>query len=280
MSPRSLFLLTAMVPASGSAAMVTTPYLNNFSSYGAAATAGATVTSTTDFTEFNDQYMFVVSRVANDASSNVLRARNGSNGVGYASIQSDKSGGLDFSISAQVIPYELDTAGVDTSGTNNATTMAFSLVAGGVTNNFSTFSTANYRLALDWISGTVQLLRAGSSVGTATGTLPSFAPNAQLTFSLGAAYTSATSADLTGTVSDGTNTYTITFTDTAAYTGTYFGVRTSKDGSTNGTSPNNQTAIGVYLDDFSLSVVPEPSSSILLAASAAGLLARRNRRGA
>jgi hypothetical protein len=274
---RNLLLIPALVPAFASAAVVTTPYLNDFSSYGSAA-SNATVTSDTDFSEFNGQYMFVVSRVSNDASSNVLRARNGTNGVGYASIQSDKTGGLDFTISTKVSAYELDTTGVDTSGTNNATTMAFSLVAAGSAGNYSSFSTANYRLAIDWITNSVQLLRAGTSVGTATGTLPSFALNAQLSFSLGAVYTTGTTADLTASVSDGTNTYAISFTDNAAYTGNYFGVRTSKDGSTNGTSPNNSTAIGVYLDDFALNVVPEPSAALLAVSAAGFLAARRSRR--
>lgn len=260
-------LIPSLAITAASGAVVNLPYFQDFSSYGASASNNGVVTSETDFQEFNGAYLNVVTRVANDASTNMLRARMGSNSQGSASIQSNLPGGNDFFYSSKVTAYELDA-----SGDVNATTLSFSLVAAASTATFNSATSNNYRLMIDWVSQSVSLLRAGQAVGTASGTLPSFLINTQLTMSITGVYTSATSVDLTAEITDGTNTYSFTYTDTDALTGNYFGLQTLKNGSGDG----NQTAIGVYMDDITL--IPEPSAVLLAAIGLGGFASFRRRR--
>jgi hypothetical protein len=257
----------ALAISTASGAMVNLPYFQDFSIYRAGGTNNATVASDTEFQEFNGAYLNVVTRVANNASTNMLRARMGSNSQGSASIQSNLPGGTDFFYSSKVTAYELDAVGDE-----NATSLSFSLVAAASTPTFTSATSSNYRLMIDWVSQSVSLLRAGQAVGTSTGTLPSFLINTQLTMSITGVYTSGTSVDLLAEITDGTNTYAFNYTDTNALTGNYFGLQTLKNGSGDG----NQTAIGVYMDDITL--IPEPSAALLAAIGLGGFASCRRRR--
>lgn len=258
------------------------PYFDDFSSYGVGASNNSSANTATAFIESNDAAFAAYTLTGGNSATNFFRANIQSSSNASAVVESSVPGGNNFTVSTIVRPTAL------TVGTPAPTTpaMIFSLVAASglsTTANGSggyDLATGNYRLTIDYLGGGIVMQKVvGStvtSIGTASGASASTWFNnissPYLTFTLTGSYTSATSVDLVGTVSDGTNTYTINATDgTDALTGSYFGYRVQKVSGTSG--PQFTTR----MDNFSLDVVPEPSSALLAAAGMGVFISRRRR---
>lgn len=193
---------------------------------------------------------------------------------GHVSVDHALTGPNDFTVSSSALPYVLDTE-----ATTAPTIMRFALVASGTGSNLHTSDA--YRVSLDFIAGTVSLLKGTGTSFTSlaaafTGNLPTFSPSTTLSMSLAGTYLSATSVLLTGEVSDGTNTYSFTYTDTDALAGAYYGFHGIKNGTSSGTD-TERSRLGVQVDNFQLDVVPEPSSALLAAAGLFAFSTRRRR---
>lgn len=248
------------------------PYFQDFSSFTPVNSDNASVTTNTGFTESNDAAFSVYTGTASNAATNFLRGNIQTAANASAVVESSVSGGNNFTVST------IARASALTVGTSapTETSMLFSLVAasGLSGSNLSGY----YRLNIDYLTGTLGMQKVVGAtitdIGTASGASAASwftTSTTYLTFTLTGTYTSATSVDLVGTISDGTNTYTISGTDGSnALTGSYFGYRMSK---VTGTSPQ----FTMRLDDFSLDVVPEPSSA-LLALTGVGMFISRRRR--
>ena len=256
LSPLAAFALLAAPTCF--AASITVPYFENFDSIAGAGSSGAVATAT-KITQSATGYLNVVNASTNPAMRAQIMSGNSASG----SLNTGITGPNDFTISTQLLANNL------TAGT--ATNMNYALVAAGATNLTNT-----YRLNIDFLAGTIGLSKAGTAQtgATVSGTAPSLALNNALSVSLSGTYLSATSVLVTGVVSDATNTYTLSFTDSSGiYTGEYYGFTSAKTTSTTST-------FSVYMDNFSINVVPEPSSALLAAAGLSAFLSRRVRRSA
>lgn len=283
---RSIALSVLFLPSVVSAA-VSTPYIQNFTGYTAGATNNSQGTSISDFIENNTAAYAVYSRVGGDASTNYLRGNIQSITSSTAVVSTNIAGGNDFTVTTRARAAAL-TLGASAGG-GPATSMAFSLLAA---TNLSTpgadpaqGQTSNitggyYSLSLNYLTQTIALTKSGAAIGTATGTTNStwFSTSATfLTFTLAGVYSDSGTIDLIGTITDGTDTYTITATDsTAILSGNAFGYRSEKNGNGN-TANGTQSQFTTQSDFFSLTVVPEPSGIALLSLGALPLLARRRR---
>ena len=165
---------------------------------------------------------------------------------------------------------------------------AYTLGTGGVVNvSLSAFGTSTdlgsgnaYRLiyTLSGSSpGTLALQEVGGTlVANATGSItPIVSPpgSQSLTLTLEGIYTSPTALSLTGTITNGTNTLTLTGNDTSIgiANGNNFGVRTALNG--NGATSSET----ITFSNFSLETIPEPTSIALLG-TAIGVLGVRRKR--
>lgn len=265
---------------------VSVPYDDDFSSYGAAASSNASANSISRFTENNIAAFAVYSRVGGDASSNFLRGNIQAISTGTAVIRPNNAeGGNDFTVSTLARASTLN-AGAEVGG-GPATSLNFSLIgATSLTNinadpsasGISTITGGYYSITIDYRAETISLTKSGTSIGSAIGSsAPSwFTTSATpLSFTLTGVYHSG-GIDLTGTITDGTHTYTVTATDDTPLTGSYFGYQLNKNGNTNSTN-GTQSQLTVQMDDFYLNVVPEPSAVLLTASGIFAFSMRRRR---
>lgn len=234
------------------AATVVGPYFQDFESYATGVTA-------TDFTENNEAGYLI----ATDGGDQVLRGRVASAAYIAAGVNVAGSTAKDFSVTTQAKLFELNTG-------TGSTNLSLSLAAAGASSNFNT---TGYYFTFDFLDGDIGITRNGASqtfatTGGGTGLLRTIGTS--YTMTLSGVYSSPTFVLLTMSITDGTTTFTGTFQDNTALNGEHFGYRIGRDG-TNAT-------IGVYLDDFDLNVVPEPSAVALLAGSMGLLAMRRSRR--
>lgn len=249
----SLFLTPLALTSVASGALVTVPYLQDFGISNV--TTGGVVTAT-GITQSQSGYLSIVG-----APNAVLQAQIAGVASASGSMNTGITGPNNFTISTQIAASNLTQGSV--------TNMVFALHAAGN-------SIANtYRLNIDFLTGTVGLSKASDALteAVASGTIPSLAVGSQLAISLSGLYLSATEVQLTGTVSNGTNTYTVTYTDSSSiYAGEYYGFSNNK-----GAGSASNSTFGVRMDNFSLDVVPESSSSLLAATGLSAFLMRRRR---
>lgn len=242
------------------AALVSVPYFQDFSSI--TGTTSTEIATAIGATQSPTGYL----NLANTSTNPALRAQIASGSTASASFNTALVGTNNFTISTRLLANTLNTGGSSV----ETPSMIYSLAGAGATNLTNT-----YRLNIDFLQGTIGLGKAGTAltgVGV-SGTMPSLALNNQLSVSLSGVYLSASEVAITGIVSDGTNTYTLTYTDSSSiYTGDYFGFTSSKNlGAGVGT-------FSVLMDDFSINVVPEPSAEMLAAAGAGVFLLGKRRR--
>jgi hypothetical protein len=258
----SLYLVAAagvlLSPGSLSAAVVAPIYFNDFE--------GASIATTpADFAASN-VHSYRVRADAAPETDKALRAWLQTSTASFAWVEVPGAQGQDFTLSATVRADQLE---VGTGGN-----LIFSLVAAGVGTG-DNVSSWGYRLNLNYTTGDIILskntknvffdsITGADTISTSIGTL--------YHLTLSADYSSPTVALVTVTVSDGVNTFTGTYPDNAAPSGTYYGLRMQRS-ETNG-------EFGVLVDDFSLETtsVPEPAAPLLAVLPLLGLVTRRRRR--
>lgn len=257
---RHLFIcVSASLIGFSHAALVAPVYFQDFEGY----TDGET---DTDFYE-NNNNAFVVRNDEGGDLAFVGRIAGSPNAAAWVVVP--ESGGKDFTLSTVA---RLSEASLATSGSN----MFFSLVAAGTGATPDAASTWGYRLNVSMNTGVVTLTKNATGVTFTSTTGSNILSNTIGTLynlTLSATYTSATSALVTVTASDGTNTFSGTYTDNAAPSGTHFGYRLQRNNTATGDG-----AIGVYFDDFSLQTVPEPTSAVMIGMIGAGMLGIRRKR--
>jgi hypothetical protein len=169
--------------------------------------------------------------------------------------------GNQFSVSTTFVIDSFSTAGIANTSLNAAASSTF---ASGYRISYTLASTTPGAIGGLTLSENATTI-AGA---TTTGTTYTPAAGAVLTLTLTGIYSSATSVSLAGYLFDsgGNEVARVTFTDTSAQTGNFFGVRTAVNGGTE----------SVTFTNFTLAV-PEPASAALAIISAAGLSFRRKR---
>ena len=249
MLTRTLVALGLTVSAKG--ALVSVPYGENFNGFAA--------DGPTSFTESSTSAFSIIDYGGSKAYLARLISTNGSHS---GSVQVAGSAGQDFSVASDITRYSETNLGT-------ATAMTISLAAAGAA---TTFGATEYRVSLNYHNGTVSFLRNNVTLATTnSGTLPSLATDNNVRVTLSGVYSSATQAQITYTLSDGTNTFTGVYNDNSALSGEYFGFRVAKNSGSGST-------IAAVLDNFTLTAVPEPSSLALFAAMGALAIGRRSRR--
>jgi len=235
------------------AATVLSPYFQDFEGY----TVGE---STTDFAESSNAW----SVAANPGGGKAMLGSISSSGNSSASVSVAGASGKDFTVSSTLQLSSIDPTG--------ATSLNVGLAAAG---SSATFGSTDYRVQLDFgggETGQVSFRRAGSdqALTTSSGGAFTISTARVYTLTLSGVYSSPTSALITLSVTDDlNNTFTGTYQDNAALSGTNFGYRIAKNGST--------SAIAVLADNFNLTVVPEPSRALLLLGGLSTLFLRRRR---
>lgn len=197
------------------------------------------------------------------------------------------SEGFDFTITAKVTVTQTSFASDDT--------LNFALVALASNGDFTDAgSSSRYQLQFNYQAtsgsttpqGRISLVENnGANPGTATvhasstttltGTL-----NQTYTFTLAGTYAMpgnpASNLTLTGSLSDGTSTITVTHTDTATIrTGGFFGMRTGINNASNGTGGDTASAT-IHFDDYA--IIPAPASLLCVGVLLAVVSARRQPR--
>jgi hypothetical protein len=255
-----LFAAASVLLSSGSlsAAVVSPIYFNDFD--------GETIATTpADFAASN-VHSYRVRADAAPETDKALRAWLQTSTTSFGWVEVPGAQRQDFTLSATARADQLE------AGTGG--NLIFSLVAAGVGNG-TNVSSWGYRLNLNYTTGVLSLSKnttgvtfttttGAASISTSIGTL--------YHLTLSADYTSSNVALVTVTASDGVNTFTGTYQDNAAPSGTYYGLRMQRS-ETNG-------EFGVLVDDFSLetTAVPEPAAPLLAVLPLLGLVARRKRR--
>ena len=201
--------LTLGLAISAKAALVSVPYEQNFNGYA--------VDGPTDFTESSTSAFTIIDYGGSKAYLARLVSTNGSHS---GSVQVAGSGGQNFNVASDITRYSETNLGT-------ATAMNISLAAAGTA---ATFGSTDYRVSVNYHNSTVSFLRNGVTLTTTnSGTLPSLATDNTVRVTLSGVYSSATQAQITYTVSDGTNTFTGVYDDNAALSGEYFGFRVAKN---------------------------------------------------
>jgi len=248
LGPATLILGLAV---SAKAALVSVPYSQNFDGYA--------VDGPTDFTESSTSAFTIIDYSGSKAYLARLVSTNGSHS---GSVQVAGSGGQNFSVASDITRYSETNLGT-------ATAMTISLAAAGTA---TTFGSTEYRVSLNYHNGTVTFLRNGATTTTTnSGTLPSLATDNTVRLTLSGIYSTATQAQITYTLTDGTNTFTGVYNDSAELNGEYFGFRVAKNSGSGST-------VAAVLDNFTLTAVPEPSALALFATAALFAIGRRSRR--
>jgi hypothetical protein len=241
-----------------SAAVVSPIYFNDFE-------GGAIASNPADFAT-NNVNSYRIRADAAPESDKALRAWLQNSTTSFAWVEVPGAQGQDFTLSATVRADQLE-AGAEGN-------LIFSLVAAGVGTGDNVTSWG-YRLNLNYTTGILSLSKNSTPVilSTTTGSRSiSTSIGTLYHLTLSADYTSSNVALVTVTASDGVNTFTGTYQDNAAPSGTYYGLRMQRS-ATDG-------EFGVLVDDFSLetTAVPEPAAPLLAVLPLLGLVARRKRR--
>lgn len=214
----------------------TIPFSSNFDSD----TVGAT--SATGFTGGGSSIYTIVQQAVGD---NALQAASSVNS-GSQGVSLTNAAGNPVSLTSDVRLVSLVNG-----GTGAAANFGFGMY--GDTANFS--SGSQYRILVNTLgtgAGKPFLVRNGTNVTTSdTGTAVAIANGSDYTLTATATPVGGTLV-LSASVTDGTNTYTINYTDSSPLTGTFFGYRTATAGT--GTSET------VQYDNFAATFVPEPGT--------------------